>query len=88
MISGPHETFCKTDHTLRHRACLSRYKKIKIRLCILSNHHELKLDRNYNSKLTNSRKRNNSLLSEKWVRTEIKKEIKDFLEFNENKDTT
>ena len=27
---------------------------------------------------------NNSLLKEKWVKTEIKKEIKDFLELNEN----
>jgi hypothetical protein len=29
-------------------------------------------------------KLNNSLLSDLWVRQEIKKEIKDFLEFNEN----
>ena len=29
-----------------------------------------------------------SLLNDHWVREEIKKEIKDFLEFNENEDTT
>jgi hypothetical protein len=32
-------------------------------------------------------KLNNSLLSDNLVREEIKKEIKDFLEFNENVDT-
>ena len=29
-------------------------------------------------------KLNNSLLNEKWVKTCLKKKIKDFLEFNEN----
>ena len=38
-------------------------------------------------KLTNSWKLNNSLLSEKLVKTEVEKEIKDFLEYNENKFT-
>jgi hypothetical protein len=31
---------------------------------------------------------NNSLLNDNWVREEIKKEIKDFLEFSENTDTS
>jgi hypothetical protein len=33
-------------------------------------------------------KLNNSLLSDNLVREEMKKEIKDFLEFNENTDTS
>lgn len=37
--------------------------------------------------LTNSWKLNNSLLNEKLVKTEVEKEIKDFLEYNENKYT-
>jgi hypothetical protein len=32
-------------------------------------------------------KLNNSLVNDKLVREEVKKEIKDFLEFNENVDT-
>ena len=33
-------------------------------------------------------KLNNSLLNDLWVREEIKREMKHFLEINENKDTT
>jgi len=33
-------------------------------------------------------KLNNSLFNDNWVRDEIKKEIKDFLEFNENVDAS
>ena len=48
----------------------------------------LKLAFNNNRKLTYSWKLNNSLLSDYCFREEIKKEIKDFLEFNENEATT
>ena len=41
-----------------------------------------------NRKLTYSWKLNNSLHNDNLVRQEIKKEIKDFLEFNENEGTT
>jgi hypothetical protein len=41
-----------------------------------------------NGKPTYTWKLNNSLLSDHLVREEIKKEIKDFLEFNENVDTS
>ena len=40
-----------------------------------------------NRKLPNSWKHNNSLLNEKWVKTEIKKKIETFLLLNENKYT-
>ena len=48
----------------------------------------LKLAFNNNRKLTYSWKLNNSLLSDYCFREEIKKEIKDFLAFNENEGTT
>jgi hypothetical protein len=52
--------------------------------------HGLKLDfNNRNSrKPTYSWKLNNSLLNDHWVMEEIKKEIKNFLEFNENEGTS
>ena len=36
----------------------------------------------------NSWKLDSQLLNHTWIKEEIKKEIKDFLEFNENKETT
>jgi hypothetical protein len=89
VFSAPHRAFSQTDHILRHKASLNRYKKIETTPCILSDHHRLKLDmynRN-NRKLTNSWKLKISLLIKKWVKTEIKKEMKDFLEFNESEYT-
>ena len=41
-----------------------------------------------NKKPTNTWKINNALLNDSRVKEEIKNEIKDFLEFNENKNTT
>jgi hypothetical protein len=37
-------TLSKTDHTLGHKASLSKYKKIEITPCILSAHIALKLE--------------------------------------------
>ena len=57
----------------------------------MSDHHEIKLEFNNNSntkKPTNAWKLKSQLLNHPWVKEEIKKEIKDFIEFNENKDTT
>ena len=65
--------------------------KKKVTTCVLSDHYGRKLEFNNNStprKPTNSWKLNSQLLNHPWVRKEIKKEIKVFLEFNENKDTT
>jgi hypothetical protein len=84
-------TFSKIDHILGHKASLSKYKKIEIIPCILSDHNVIKLELNNKSKdkkHANSWKLNNSLLNEQWVIDEIKEEIKKFLEVNENENTT
>jgi hypothetical protein len=83
-------TCSKTDNIIEHRKSLNRSEKIEIIPFILSDHHGLRQDFNnnkYNRKPTNIWKLNNSLLKGNMDREEIKKEIKDFLEFNENKDT-
>ena len=57
----------------------------------MSDHHGIKLEFNNNSntrKPTKVWKLNSQLLNHPWVKEEIKKAIKIFLEFNENKDTT
>ncbi|KAL6084105.1 hypothetical protein STEG23_033433 [Scotinomys teguina] len=91
FFSAPHGTFSKFDHILAHKTNLNRYKKIGTTSCILSDHYGLKLDfnniKNYR-KPTVSWKLNNAQLKHQWVKEEIKKEIKDYLEFNENESTT
>jgi hypothetical protein len=91
FFSAAHGTFSKNDHTLGHKASLSKYKKIEIIPCILSDHNALKLEiNNKNSckKHASNWKLNNTLLNDQWVIDEIKEEIKMFLEVNENENTT
>jgi len=79
------DTFSKTDHIIYHKAGLNRYKKIEMIICIL--HHGLRLVFNSNKnnrKPTYTWKLNNALLNDNLVKEEIKKEIKDFLEVDEN----
>jgi hypothetical protein len=91
FFSAAHGTFSKIDHILGHKASLSKYKKIEIVPCILSDHNAVKVELNNKStdkKHANSWKLNNSLLNEQWVIDDIKEEIKKFLEVNENENTT
>jgi endonuclease/exonuclease/phosphatase family metal-dependent hydrolase len=46
IFSSPHETFSTVDHILRHKANLSKYKKIGIITCMISDHNALKLELN------------------------------------------
>jgi exonuclease III len=67
FFSAAHRTFSKIDHIIGHKASLSKYKKIEIIPCILSDHNALKLElnnKNKDKKHTNSWKQNNSLLTE------------------------
>jgi exonuclease III len=48
FFSPVHGTFSKTDHTLGHKASLSKYKKTEIIPCILSDHNAIKLELNKN----------------------------------------
>jgi hypothetical protein len=41
-----HGNFSKIDHMLEHKASFSKYKKIEIIPCILSDHSALKLELN------------------------------------------
>jgi exonuclease III len=66
VFSAAHGTFSKIDHILGHKASLSKYKKIEIILCILSDHNAVKVKLNNKSKdkkHANSWKLNNSLLN-------------------------
>jgi hypothetical protein len=91
FFSAPHGTFSKIYHIIHLKTGLNRYKNIEIVPCILSDHHGIRLIFNNNinnRKLTFIWKLNNTLLNDTLVKEGIRKEIKDFLEFNENEATT
>jgi hypothetical protein len=89
-FSAPHDTFSKTDHVIGHKTGLNRYKKTEIIPCILPDHHTLRVvfSNNINNRNSAYTMKLNTLLNDNLVNEEIKKEIKDFLKFNENGDTT
>jgi hypothetical protein len=91
FFSVPHGTFSKIDHIIGHNTSHNIYKNIEIVPCILSDHQGLRLI--FNNKINNRNpaftwELNNTILNDTLVKEEIKKEIKDFLEFIENEATT
>jgi hypothetical protein len=79
FFSAAYGTFSKIYHTLGYKASLRKYKKIKIILCILSDHNALKLELNtkYNSrKHENNWRLNNTFLNDQCVLAETREEIK------------
>ena len=74
-----------------HKASLNKFKKIEIISNIFSDHKGLKLETNpkgKNPKHSKSWRLNTMLLNNEWVKNEIREEIKNFPETNENELTT
>ena len=68
---------------------LDIFKKIEIISSIFSDHKGLKpTPKEKNPKHSKSWRLNSVLLNNEWVKNEIREEIKEFLETNENKLTT
>ena len=91
FFSSAHGTFSRIDHILGHKSNLSKFKKTEIVSSIFSDHNTMKLDINYKKKTvrnTNTWRLNNMFLNNQQVTEEIKREIKKFLETNDNKNTT
>ena len=84
FFSAPHGTFSKIDHIIGHKTGLNRHKNIEIVPCM-----RLIFSNNINNRKPKfTWKLKNTLLNDTLGKEEIKKEIKDFLEFNENEATT
>ena len=91
FFSSAHGTFSRIDHILGHKANLNKFKSIEIISSIFSDHNGMKLEINHrkrNEKKLTTWRLNNMLLKNQWVNEEIKKEIKKYLETNDNEDTT
>ena len=77
---------------LGRKSNLSKFKKVEIVSSIFSDHNAKRLDINYKKKKpvrnTNTWRVNNTFLNNQLVTKEIKKEIKKFLEINDNENTT
>ena len=73
-----------------HKICINKVKKIETISSIFSNYYSMELEMKHKkktAKCTKTWKLNNMLLNNEWV-NEIKKEIRRYLETNENEDTT
>ena len=91
FFSSAHGTFSRTDHILGHKSNLSKFKKTEIISSIFSDCNTMRLDINYKKKTvrnTNTWKLNNTFLNNQQVTEEIKREIKKFLETDDNENTT
>ena len=91
FFSSAHGTFSRLDNILDHKSNLRKFKKIEIISSIFSNHNIMRLDINYKKKTVkniNTWRLNNTFLNNQQVTEEIKKEIKQFLETNDNKNRT
>ena len=87
FFSNEHGTFPRIDHILGHKSSLSEFKKIEIISSISSDHNAMRLEINYkekkNVKNRTTWRLNNMLLNNQ----EITKEIKKYLETNDNENT-
>ena len=90
FFSSAHGTFSRIDHILAHKSSLSKVKKIEIISSMFSNHNAIRLKISYrdeNVKNKNTWRLNNTLLNYQEITEEIKKEIKKYLETNDNENT-
>jgi hypothetical protein len=87
FFSAAYETFSKTDHILRPKASLNKYKKTDITPCIVSDHNTLKLElnnKNNSRKYANNCRLYNTFFNDHRVIGEIRDKIKRLLEVIEN----
>ena len=90
FFSSAHGTFSRIDRILGHKSNLSKFKKTEIISSIFSDKNAMRLDTNYKKKTAKNRKTwrlNNTFLNNQQVTEEIKREIRKFLETNDNENT-
>ena len=91
FFSSAHGTFSRIDHILGHKSGLIQYQNIGIVPCIFSDRNDLKLELNHKKtfgRISKMWRLRTILLKDERVNQEHKKELKRFIETNENEDTT
>ena len=91
FFSNAYRIFSKIDHMIGHRTSINKIKKIEIISSTFLYHKSLKLESNLKEKTqkhSNSWGRNRMLFNNEWINNDIKEEIKNLLEINENEHTT
>ena len=91
FFSSAHGTFSRIDHILDHKSSLNKFKKIETISSTFSDHNAMRLEINYrekNVRNTNTWRLNNMLLNNQEITEEIKEEVKNYLETNDNENTT
>ena len=88
FFSSAQGNFSRIDHILGHKSHLGKFKTIEIISSLFSNNITVRLDITCRKKKlfknTNIWRLNNMLLNNQQIMEEIKKEIKIFIETNEN----
>ena len=87
FFSSAHRIFSRIDHILSHKSSLGEFKKIEIIPSIFSDHSAVRLAVNYRRKTiknSNTWRLKNTMLNNQQITEEIKKEIKIYIEMNEN----
>ena len=90
FFSTTHGIFSKIKHMLGHKTSLNKFNRIGIISSVFSDHNGMKLEINHMKKTGKfkyvdiKQHRTNS----QWVKEEIKKEIKKYVETNENGNVT
>ena len=90
LFSSAHGTFSRIDHILGHKKNLSKFKKTEIVPTNFSDHKAIKQEINCTKKrkrLTNTWRLNNMLLNNQWINDQIKTEIKQHMQTNDNNST-
>ena len=91
FFSSTRGTFSRIDHILGHKKGLSKLKKIDIVPTTFSDRKGIKLELHCTKKRkrpTNTWRLNNMLLNNQWINDQIKTEIKQHMETNDNNSTT
>ena len=90
FFSSAHGTFSRIDHILGYKKSLSKFRKNEIQPTNFSDHKGIKLEinsRNKTKRLTNTWRLNNMLLNNQSINDQIKIEINQYMETNDNNNT-